>query len=41
MGHRRNDAAQPTPVGAGMEAPVASNRTEDGRTRRVEVVALY
>lgn len=36
-------AARLTPVGAGMVAPVATNRTEEGRAanRRVEVVALY
>lgn len=34
------DAARLTPVGVGMAAPVASNRTEDGRgkNRRVELV---
>lgn len=34
------DAARLTPVGVGMAAPVASNRTEDGRAknRRVELV---
>ena len=37
------DPARLTPAGAGMVAPVATNRTEEGRAanRRVEVVALY
>lgn len=36
-------AARVIPVGAGMVAPVASNRTEEGRARnrRVEIVELY
>lgn len=36
-------AARLTPAGAGMVAPVATNRTEDGRAlnRRVDIVELY
>lgn len=37
------EGARLTPAGAGMVAPVATNRTEEGRAanRRVEVVSLY
>lgn len=37
------DAKRLTPVGAGMAAPVATNRTEEGRAanRRVEIVELF
>jgi outer membrane protein OmpA-like peptidoglycan-associated protein len=37
------ESARLTPAGAGMVAPVASNRTEEGRAknRRVEIVERY